>query len=240
MGLNENYKFKNKKLENIFFKRIDCLFFISKNEKLFYDTNYPEFSQKFKYVPFSIDLNFWHHENNEIERNKILFLGNDSKRDYIFLEKLVREMPQKKFLVISSNKNLNFKDCLNVEHINSNYENQILSHIELKKLMSSAFVSIIPITNSLQPSGQSVALQSMAMEIPVMITRTDGFWDDDNLINDENIILLEENNADIWKNNIEKLEKNSKYRDLLIKNAKLSLDKYFNMKTNFELLNKYF
>jgi len=36
------------------------------------------------------------------------------------------------------------------------------------------------------------------------------------------------------------LEKNSKYRDLLIKNANLSLDKYFNMKTNFELLNKYF
>ena len=240
MGLNENYKFKNKKLANIFFKRIDCLFFISKNEKLFYDTHYPEFSQKFKYVPFSIDLNFWHYENNEIERNKILFLGNDSKRDYIFLEKLVREMPEKKFLVISSNKNLNFKDFLNVEHINSNYENQILSDIELKKLMNSAFVSIIPITNSLQPSGQSVALQSMAMEIPVMITRTDGFWDDDNLINDENIILLEENNVDIWKNNIEKLEKNSKYRDLLIKNANLSLDKYFNMKTNFELLNKYF
>ena len=84
-------------------------------------------------------------------------------------------MPEKKFLVISSNKNLNFKDFLNVEHINSNYENQILSDIELKKLMNSAFVSIIPITNSLQPSGQSVALQSMAMEIPVMITRTDGF-----------------------------------------------------------------
>ena len=80
----------------------------------------------------------------------------------------------------------------------------------------------------------------MAMEIPVMITRTDGFWDDDNLINDENIILLEENNVDIWKNNIEKLEKNSKYRDLLIKNANLSLDKYFNMKRNFELFNKYF
>ena len=34
-------------------------------------------------------------KNNEIERNKILFLGNDSKRDYIFLEKLVREMPEK-------------------------------------------------------------------------------------------------------------------------------------------------
>ena len=47
----------------------------------------------------------------------------------------------------------------------------------------------------------------MAMEIPVMITRTDGFWDDDNLINDENIILLEENNVDIWKNNIENWKK---------------------------------
>ena len=37
--------------------------------------------------------------------------------------------------------------------------------------MNSAFISIIPIVDSLQPSGQSVALQSMAMEIPVMITK---------------------------------------------------------------------
>ena len=106
--------------------------------------------------------------------------------------------------------------------------------------MNSALVSIIPITNSLQPSGQSVALQSMAMEIPVIITKTDGFWDNDNLINNNNIVLLEENNLEIWKDTIEKLEKNSKYRNLLIENAKLSLDKYFNIKTNFELLNKYF
>ena len=34
MGLNENLKLSNKKLAKIFFKSIDYLFFISKNEKI--------------------------------------------------------------------------------------------------------------------------------------------------------------------------------------------------------------
>ena len=35
MGLNENYKFKNKQLANIFFKRIDCLFLFLKMKNFF-------------------------------------------------------------------------------------------------------------------------------------------------------------------------------------------------------------
>ena len=38
-------------------------------------------------------------------------------------------------------------------------------------------LTIIPLKNSYQPSGQSVTLQSMAVGTPVMITKTDGFWD---------------------------------------------------------------
>ncbi len=240
MGLNENLKLNNKKLSRIFFKSVDYLFFISKNEKIYYENIYPEFTKKFKYIPFSIDLDFWKYKKNETVRDKILFLGSDSKRDYIFLEQLIKHMPEKKFLVVSSNKDLNFTDYSNVDHFNSNYENQILTDLELKKLMDSAFVSIIPIVNSLQPSGQSVALQSMAMKIPVMITNSDGFWDLDNLVNNKNIVLLKENNIELWKNSIEKLENNLKYKNYLIKNASLTLEEYFNIKSNFELLSKHF
>ena len=38
-------------------------------------------------------------------------------------------------------------------------------------------MTIIPLKNSIQPSGQSVALQSMACGTPVVITETFGFWD---------------------------------------------------------------
>ena len=35
-------------------------------------------------------------------------------------------------------------------------------------------ITIIPLKNTLQPSGQSVALQSMANGTPVLISKTDG------------------------------------------------------------------
>ena len=38
-------------------------------------------------------------------------------------------------------------------------------------------LTIVPLKNSIQPSGQSVSLQSMSMNTPVIITKTDGFWD---------------------------------------------------------------
>ena len=50
-------------------------------------------------------------------------------------------------------------------------------------------LSIIPLKNSLQPSGQSVALQSMSMEVPVLMTKTDGFWDHSVFDNNKNYIL---------------------------------------------------
>ena len=55
-----------------------------------------------------------------------------------------------------------------------NYE--ILSDEELKEIYNNAILTIIPLKDSLQPSGQSVALQSMSSGTPVMISKTSGFW----------------------------------------------------------------
>ena len=67
--------------------------------------------------------------------------------------------------------------------IKGHWNKQLISDEELRKIYSDASLSIIPIRNSYQPSGQSVALQSMSMGVPVMITYTDGFWDKIFLIN---------------------------------------------------------
>ena len=58
-----------------------------------------------------------------------------------------------------------------------------ISDLELKSLMEEVGLSIIlPIYESTtQPSGQSVALQSFAMEIPVLITKFKGLWDQKNI-----------------------------------------------------------
>ena len=93
----------------------------------------------------------------------------------------------------------------------------MLSDNEMRKYFSESKISIIPLKNSLQPSGQSVALQSMVCKTPVMISKTKGFWDDKLFKNNENIIFIKENSVVSWVekineslNNIEKLNEVSK------------------------------
>jgi D-inositol-3-phosphate glycosyltransferase len=51
---------------------------------------------------------------------------------------------------------------------------------------------------SFQPSGQSVALQSMACGTPVLITKTEGLWDHRYLIDMENIVFIQSNDPNEW------------------------------------------
>ena len=43
--------------------------------------------------------------------------------------------------------------------------------------------------NSTQPSGQSVSLQCMSVGVPVLISKTDGFWDYDLFKDNKNIFF---------------------------------------------------
>ena len=52
-----------------------------------------------------------------------------------------------------------------------------IDDLELRNIYQNAKLTIIPLKDSLQPSGQSVALQSIACGTPVIITHTSGFWD---------------------------------------------------------------
>ena len=79
---------------------------------------------------------------------------------------------------------------------------------DLSKYYSQSFLTILPINNTIQPSGQSVTLQSMAVGTPVLISKFDGFWEKDIFINNKNIFFIENFNYDEWANLIRKLYKN--------------------------------
>ena len=83
-----------------------------------------------------------------------------------------------------------------------------------------SYISIIPLVETLQPSGQSVALQSMSMGLPVLITKTEGFWDFDCFKNNENILFLENNSLELWTGVINKLIDDVKLRELIVTNSK--------------------
>jgi glycosyltransferase involved in cell wall biosynthesis len=78
----------------------------------------------------------------------------------------------------------------------------------MKNFYQNSLITIIPIRETFQPSGQSVALQSIACGTPVLISKTSGFWDKDLFKDGDNIFFVKENNTNSWEVEINKLYKN--------------------------------
>jgi glycosyltransferase involved in cell wall biosynthesis len=78
----------------------------------------------------------------------------------------------------------------NVEKIEGAWKTQELTDSEVRTLYQRAKIVVVPLRETLQPSGQSVALQAMACGKPVVITRTKGLWSAAHLHNWENIIFV--------------------------------------------------
>ena len=80
-----------------------------------------------------------------------------------------------------------------------NWSKNLISDTELKKYYLSAKLVIVPLKNSFQPSGQSVGLQAISTNTPLLITKTDGFWGDTKFLNSSKINFVDVNNINLWK-----------------------------------------
>jgi glycosyltransferase involved in cell wall biosynthesis len=170
---------------------------------------------KFILFPFSIDTEFWNdlqYHKSEINDN-ILFVGNDGNRDpELFLE-IVDNLKEINFTAITNIENLLDAERPNLSVINGSFGSSNLSDTELKQYYLSSKLVILPLRESSQPSGQSVALQALSCGTQVIISDTEGFWDRDNFKNNNNIYFVKENNYKSWSNKINQVlsdEKNLK------------------------------
>ena len=170
---------------------------------------------KFILFPFSIDTEFWNdlqYHKSEINDN-ILFVGNDGNRDpELFLE-IVDNLKEINFTAITNIENLLDAKRPNLSVINGSFGSSNLSDTELKQYYLSSKLVILPLRESSQPSGQSVALQALSCGTQVIISDTEGFWDRDNFKNNNNIYFVKENNYKSWSNKINQVlsdEKNLK------------------------------
>jgi glycosyltransferase involved in cell wall biosynthesis len=198
-------------LINIILKKCSNFIFLGKGEFNYATNEHPKFKEKFKFIPFCIDTNFWKIDKDIKEKKDgILFVGNDGNRLYDLVLKLAAELPTIEFKLITSNIHQNQIITKNVKLISGHWGSNIISDSELRKYYQESRITIIPIKNSLQPSGQSVALQSMANGTPVLISKTDGFWSYDDFTDNDNIFFVEKNNVEGWKENIERLYNNEK------------------------------
>ena len=89
---------------------------------------------------------------------------------------------------------------------------------------------------STQPSGQSVALQSMSIGVPVMITDTEGFWDHKSFNNNQELFLIKENNLELWASKIRLVFSDELRLDLVSKNARELINKKFSINENLNYL----
>lgn len=247
MGLySKNVRFKFLKgLHNLAVKFvvffIDNLFFLGKGE--FQNAiHFHKKNSKLIYFPFGIDTEFWSTLDSEKNVNKIndvIFVGNDGNRDFNTLLNIVKNMPQLNFIIVSESEILNKTKLPNLKIYKGSWGAEILTDLELKNLYNSSKLTIIPLKNTTQPSGQSVALQSMAVGTPVMISKTEGFWDYEEFSDFENIFFVNNNETSLWTEKIEKvLRDNDLLFDVSIKAKEKVLVK-FNLDTFYNKLNNH-
>ena len=117
---------------------VENLIFIGKKEydmalNIFYKQK-----NKIKFLPFGVDKEYW--SSNNLEKNKsapILFIGNDSNRDFDFIVKLAKETPEENFLIISDYFEENYFDQFdlkNVEFYKGSWNKQFLTDEFLKSM----------------------------------------------------------------------------------------------------------
>ena len=236
MGLfNNNPKNRIKKFFRIFFIKVfmatfNHMIFLSSGEFKFVSEKYPKYKEKMHFLPFSVDQEFWVSNNRPYKKkNNILFIGNDGKRDYKFAIDLAKELSFLNFDFITKKITNSEIKSDNVNLLSGKWDDMNISDSDIRDFYQEADLSIIPIFNSLQPSGQSVALQSMSMGIPVLITKTDGFWEPELYKNNENIIFVEKNDINLWKENILSLLENNDLNVKVSKNAKDLVSKNNNL-----------
>ncbi len=212
-------------------KTINNFIFLSEEEHIYACNEFKKFESNFFFLPFAIDTEFWNIRNQKPKlTNDILFVGNDGKREYNLLSSICKNMPEYRFIIVSNQVDKNKLNNLpNLVIHNGSWKDSNLSDKELKEIYAKSKLTIIPIKNTLQPSGQSVALQSYMSKTPVLITKTKGFWDYKEFKDNENIYFIEKNELDYWTNKIKSILNNQKHAQ------KVSLAGYDVVKKNYNL-----
>ena len=236
MGLTENSNNLVKKLLiKSIIKNLEAVNFLSRNELIYASSKYSNLAAKFNFTPFVVDKDFWKFEKNPSTiNNKILFIGNDKNRDYSFVLELVLSLPDYDFTIISNNEIFNNFSSNNSLIIKGEWRSSVLTDLELRDIYHISSICILPLKNTLQPSGQSVALQAMSTGTPVLITAIDGFWDNECFLDNINILLFESNDLSVWKKRIRNLTNNPKKYSQISSEAHQTLLSKYDISSNYE------
>jgi glycosyltransferase involved in cell wall biosynthesis len=145
------------------------------------------------YLPFGVDSRFWRPTGAAAETTPdgpyVLSIGNDRHRDYATLLRAWKpDYPRLK--IVTKQQIPTASIPANVTVISGDWHQQMLSDEQIRTLMQRALFVVLPILDTIQPSGQSACLQAMACGKVVIISDIQGIWDRDLIRNDENCRLV--------------------------------------------------
>lgn len=193
----------------------------------------------FHYFPFAVDTNFWENDDSP-KKNQILFIGNDGNKNFELVKQIAQNL-QNLSIIIVTNSNIfdDFQERSNVKIFKGEWGSNKITDSQLKQFYSESIVTILPLRNSVQPSGQSVALQSMSIGTPVLISKTEGFWDKDNFIDQEDIFFIDDDDYKSWLKKIYILTSSKPMLEKVSLNSKAKVRDKLNEQVFFTNLLKY-
>ena len=212
---------------------------LSKFEKEF--ISYYLKNKNVSYLQFGVDESFWNknnfYENNYSKNNSyIVSIGGDLARDWdLLINSWQIDFPLLK--IISPRKLKTSKN--NIQIISSNWHNQKLSDLEIKDIILNALFIIIPLKETIQPSGQSSCLQAMACSKAVLISDIKGIWDRDLLKHKENIFFIKPSDNKALIKGVKSLIKENSLRVKLENNGRKLIEDKLNSYKMVDNLKEY-
>jgi glycosyltransferase involved in cell wall biosynthesis len=145
------------------------------------------------YLPFGVDSRFWRPAGaapaTAPDDPYVLSIGNDRHRDYATLLRAWK--PDYPRLKIVTKKQIPAASMpANVTVISGDWHQQLLGDELIRTLMQGALFVVLPILDTIQPSGQSACLQAMACGKAVIISDIQGIWDRDLIRDNDNCLLV--------------------------------------------------
>lgn len=180
--------------------------------------------QKFTFIPFGIDTNYFKPQKRK-EENFVLIIGADNKRDWLLYRKLFSYFNKQKFVVITHHNLMNFKPPDNVLVLYNLPINEVRDHISKTNFL------IILSKQNYHFAGQSTAFRAMSMGKPVIFTDSFGVREY-NFRNGSECFLVKPGDWEVLKKQFQALLKSDKLRIIMGKNARkkiirnLSIDNY--------------